>query len=259
MVRRRHADLLVAALALPLPAGGVSVRAAARGERAARAGGPRIRARRHRDLRRGPLLADHGRLREGRADRRLPAPAHPQRGARRGRAPRAADALVPQPLVLGRRRADAPRSARRMPAERRGRGHRRGGAARPLAARRRPAPRRARARAALLRERDQRPRVFGAAPTTPYPKDGINDHVVHGAADGQSGARGTKIACWYRRARRAPARPSSSGCAWRARTDGATPGLGADFERAMSPTASARPTSSTRACARRGDATTRRR
>ncbi len=25
-------------------------------------------------------------------------------------------------------------------------------------------------------------RLYGAAPVTPYPKDGINDHVVHGAA-----------------------------------------------------------------------------
>ena len=26
------------------------------------------------------------------------------------------------------------------------------------------------------------PRIFGTDPTTPYPKDGINDHLVHGAA-----------------------------------------------------------------------------
>ena len=30
-------------------------------------------------------------------------------------------------------------------------------------------------------------RLFGSPPITPYPKDGINDHVVSGAADGQPG------------------------------------------------------------------------
>ena len=30
-------------------------------------------------------------------------------------------------------------------------------------------------------------RLFGAAPETPYPKDGINDHVLHGATDRQPG------------------------------------------------------------------------
>ena len=33
-------------------------------------------------------------------------------------------------------------------------------------------------------------RLFGAADSPPYPKDGINDHVVAGAADGQPGAAG---------------------------------------------------------------------
>ena len=33
----------------------------------------------------------------------------------------------------------------------------------------------------VLRERDQLKRLFGAEPVTPYPKDGINDHVVSGA------------------------------------------------------------------------------
>jgi len=42
------------------------------------------------------------------------------------------------------------------------------------------------------------PRVFGAARQTPYPKDGINDHVVHGAATVNPAQHGTKLACWYR-------------------------------------------------------------
>jgi hypothetical protein len=33
---------------------------------------------------------------------------------------------------------------------------------------------------------------------TPYPKDGINDHVVHGAATVNPAGNGTKMACWYR-------------------------------------------------------------
>ena len=40
-------------------------------------------------------------------------------------------------------------------------------------------------------------RLFGVAPITPYPKDGINDHVVHGAATVNPQRRGTKAAWWY--------------------------------------------------------------
>jgi hypothetical protein len=42
------------------------------------------------------------------------------------------------------------------------------------------------------------PRVFGAAATTPYPKDGINDHVVDGAATVNPDGTGTKAALHYR-------------------------------------------------------------
>jgi Mannosylglycerate hydrolase MGH1-like glycoside hydrolase domain len=41
-------------------------------------------------------------------------------------------------------------------------------------------------------------RLYGAAPATPYPKDGINDHVIHGAATVNPEGRGTKCAFWYR-------------------------------------------------------------
>ena len=40
--------------------------------------------------------------------------------------------------------------------------------------------------------------LFGVASETPYPKDGVNDHVVHGAATVNPERRGTKMACWYR-------------------------------------------------------------
>ena len=40
-------------------------------------------------------------------------------------------------------------------------------------------------------------RVFGQVPTTPYPKDGINDHVLEGAATVNPAQVGTKAAWWY--------------------------------------------------------------
>ncbi len=42
------------------------------------------------------------------------------------------------------------------------------------------------------------PRVYGSAPTTPYPKDGINDHVVSGAPTVNPDGFGTKAALRYR-------------------------------------------------------------
>jgi hypothetical protein len=42
------------------------------------------------------------------------------------------------------------------------------------------------------------PRVFGSAATTPYPKDGINDHVVSGADTVNPEGFGTKAALRYR-------------------------------------------------------------
>ena len=42
------------------------------------------------------------------------------------------------------------------------------------------------------------PRIFGSEPTTPYPKDGINDHVVAGAATVNAEGFGTKAALRYR-------------------------------------------------------------
>jgi hypothetical protein len=52
---------------------------------------------------------------------------------------------------------------------------------------------------ALFCENDSNvPRVFGGEPTTPYPKDGINDHVVSGAATVNPEGFGTKAALRYR-------------------------------------------------------------
>ena len=40
-------------------------------------------------------------------------------------------------------------------------------------------------------------RLYGADPATPYPKDGINDHVVHDAPTVNPERAGTKCAFWY--------------------------------------------------------------
>jgi len=40
-------------------------------------------------------------------------------------------------------------------------------------------------------------RLFGVPSTTPWPKDGIGDHVVHGAATVNPAGVGTKAALWY--------------------------------------------------------------
>ncbi len=42
------------------------------------------------------------------------------------------------------------------------------------------------------------PRIFGSSPTTPYPKDGINDHVVSGSDTVNPEGFGTKAALRYR-------------------------------------------------------------
>ena len=67
-------------------------------------------------------------------------------------------------------------------------------------------------------------RLFGAPALTPYPKDGINDHVVAGAKTVNPAQRGTKLACWYRitvrpgaTARAAPASDPGRGTAARPR------------------------------------------
>ena len=41
-------------------------------------------------------------------------------------------------------------------------------------------------------------RLYGLSSSPPYPKDGINDHVVRGAATVNPERRGTKCAVWYR-------------------------------------------------------------
>ena len=85
-------------------------------------------------------------------------------------------------------------------------------------------------------------RLFGAEPVTPYPKDGINDHVVSGAATVNPDRTGTKAAFWYQvtvqpgataelrlRLRPAPAKAPTA----KAAAASAAAGLGADFGTVM--------------------------
>ncbi len=77
-------------------------------------------------------------------------------------------------------------------------------------------------------------RLFGAAPATPYPKDGINDHVIGGAATVNPDRRGTKCAFWYQLT---VAPGSTAQLRLRLRPAGAGPGpvaaLGDDFDRVV--------------------------
>ncbi|HEX2805404.1 MAG TPA: glucosidase, partial [Kineosporiaceae bacterium] len=82
-------------------------------------------------------------------------------------------------------------------------------------------------------------RLYGVPAATPYPKDGINDHVIGSAATVNPDQRGTKCAFWYRltvapgetaelRLRLAPAGATSSG------PDRSADPLGDGFERVVS-------------------------
>ena len=109
-------------------------------------------------------------------------------------AARAADRVVPQHLVLGYRRPQA--GAGGEPARRRSGSSTRSSARWRLLAGAGPdgtAPE------LLFCENETNVgRLYGADPVTPYPKDGINDHVIHGAATVNPDGRGTKCAFWYR-------------------------------------------------------------
>jgi hypothetical protein len=74
-------------------------------------------------------------------------------------------------------------------------------------------------------------RLFGAPPVTPYPKDGINDHVVRGAATVNLARTGTKCAFWYQ-----ASVPAGASAEFRLRLrpgDGAAADLGSGFDRVM--------------------------
>jgi len=61
-----------------------------------------------------------------------------------------------------------------------------------------PAPDGSRPRALFCDNETNSARLFGSAPTSRYPKDGINDHVVSGADTVNPAEVGSKAAWWYR-------------------------------------------------------------
>ena len=139
--------------------------------RRANAGGARVRAPRHGDLRRRPLLRRLPRVRQGGPGRHPDPRVGPQPRPGGGPAAAPADALVPEHLVVGRR-------GRRSRSLREKAGRDRGLASR---ARRVHALVRRRARAAVHGERDAtRERLWGQPNPTPYVKDAFHRYVVSG-------------------------------------------------------------------------------
>ena len=148
----------------------------------------------YRGVRRRAVLDHRGVLRQGLARRPADDDLGDQRGAGHGDPARAADGLVPQHLVLGRRRRGAPGA--------RGRG--RGGVtvSHPFCGELEliagPGPDGTLPTALFCENETNVARLYGAAPLTPYPKDGINDHVIGGSPTVNPERTGTKCALWYR-------------------------------------------------------------
>ena len=194
LLPRLDADALVHEVPLQVPAGGLPLRRHRRDEPRPQPAGARVRAARHRRLRRGPLLRRLRRVRQGGArgpadrDHRL----QPRPGA--GHAARAADALVPQHLVVGRRRPRARRCGR---SARDARGSvdraQRPGARRALPVRRGPG------RACSSPRTRRTASACSATPNrTPYVKDAFDRYLVHGDAGAVNPERtGTKAAVHY--------------------------------------------------------------
>ncbi len=96
-------------------------------------------------------------------------------------------------------------------------------------------------------------RLYGGEPVNEWPKDGINDHVVHGAATVNPAATGTKAAWWYRLDVPGRGRAEVRLRLHRPEPGAAPPaaGLGRDGLRRRSwPSGRRRPTSSTPRCPR---------
>ena len=180
-------------LALPLPPGGLPVRGPHRGERPPEPRRTGVRAPRHRRVRRGPLLDRGGRLRQGRP----PRPPHDGAGdERRSRSPTRCTCCRP-PGSGTRGPGTWTRRSRSWPPRPTARSR----SAIPSSAicSSRPAPGPTAARPSCSSVRTRRTSLAcTAAPGPAFPKDGINDRVVHGADSVDPARRGTKVACWYR-------------------------------------------------------------
>ena len=205
-------------------------------ERPARQVRARIRAARHRRVRRatatGSSRCDYAKadpddlLMTVRVTNAGPGRRHPAR---------AADRVVPQHLVLGRSTRRKPELAATGDDVGR-RSTTRSSAQLELLAG--AGPGRRGADAAVLRERDQR-RSGCSAPSrsTPYPKDGINDHVIHGAPTVNPDQHGHQVRLLVPADRRRRARRSSCGCGCarpaREPAEAGDAALGADFDRVV--------------------------
>ena len=195
MVPRRHPQPRLAAVAVPLPAARVPLRPAGRGERAVEAGPPRPRARAPRHRRSSTTTAT------GSSTSPTPRPRRPtcscasgsrtpDRSARSSTScPRCGSATRGRGTSTRPSRCCGPTARRQSPSTTttwarsccgRGPGRRR---TRPAccSARTRPTPR----------------CLFDSPATTPFPKDGINDHVLHGTATVNPDGEGTKASAWY--------------------------------------------------------------
>ena len=121
LLPRLDADALVHEVPLQVPAGGLPVRRPPRDEPRPWPRRRGVRAARYRRVRRRPLFRRPGRVREG-GSRRPPRRDHRHEPRARVRDPRRpADHLVPEHLVMGRRRAEAAAARREHAFER---GHR---------------------------------------------------------------------------------------------------------------------------------------
>ena len=233
VVPRLHADALLDALALPVPAARVPVRRPGRRERAPRPAGARVRAARHRRLRRRPLLGHHRRLREGGArttsasgcrsatpGRTRPRSTCCRRSGSATRGPGAATTASPCSSATDGRIVAEHHDLGRMVLT---------GDGRPTAL-------------FCENETNAAPPVGRPTGPTAYPKDGIGDHVVARRRHGQPGDSRDEGGALV------PARPSRAGrdrrapAAPRARRRG---DLDAGFDGDDGRRASARPTSST--------------
>ncbi len=197
VVPRRRAQPRVEPLALPLPAGAFPYEdlCLRTGAGAARS---RVRAPRHRGVRRRPVLDRRGRLRQGRPARR------PDGGPGHQRQPLSCDtlhvlptALVPQHLVLGGRQPRGPSLAVNRGRHSRSCIHPFLGE---LALQSWPSPDGVAPTAfCSARTRPTRSRLYVVYSSPPYPKDVIDDHVVARAATVNPGASSApSVPCWHR-------------------------------------------------------------
>ena len=177
VVPRCRPEPRLESLALPLPTGRLSVPEPSRREQPAGQDRPGIRTARHRGVRRRPVLGHRGPLRQGRPPRHTHVdPDHQCRAG--GRHPAcAADRLVSQHLVVGCR-SEKPELAAAGPAAV-AIHHPFLGELELLAG---PEPGGGQPELLFCDNETNHGRLYGLSPSPPYPKDGINDHVVSGAA-----------------------------------------------------------------------------